>query len=114
MNVTLTMVQFVTVVVAVFGAFSTMFWALQRYIAGQIKTVATDVSSDVKDAIDRFDQHATKFETKLDALVEQMSGIGRVLTGVSSEHGARLESLEGWIARVEKRVVDSERANRGS
>lgn len=114
MNVTLTMVQFVTVLVSVLGAFTGMFWALQRYVAGQIKSVASDVSADVKDAIGRFDHHASKFEVKLDALVHQMSEIGKGLTGVSSEYGARLESLEGWISRVEKRVVASERNNRGS
>lgn len=113
MSVEVTVLQIIGALVSMLASFAAMFWALQRYIAGQIKTAADDISADLGHAIDRFEEHAGKLEKKIDRLVMELTNVANKLEGLSGDHGAQLRSLQRDIDRIDRRIAAVERADKG-
>ena len=100
-HLVLTVPQLITLIIAVLGSFTGIFFALQRY-----------VGSKVDGGLERFDKHATKLEEKLDKVVEGLGRLNVSMTGLKERHEGRLNALDDRLDRTQ-RQVDSLRGGEG-
>lgn len=101
-NVILSVPDLIKLLLAVIGSFTAVFFALQRYVAGQIKSSTSSVMS-------KFDRHAGALEGKLDSVVSGLADLKGAFREMNSGHGERLSALQRELERIDRRVTAVER-----